>query len=78
MKWTKEMEQECIEINIHEAKEVIRSAKQVNKGCYIHSINSKTYRIENLLKKKLQFGSEDFKEMCSLKLNIAGWLFLNR
>ncbi len=80
MDWTEKQEKEVVKHNINQAKMIVNEAERVNKGKYIHNINSNLSKIKSLLKKKKQIkvlGSEEFLEMCRIKNLLAADLYMN-
>ncbi len=80
MDWTEKQEKEVVKHNINQAKMIINEAERVNKGRYVHNINSNLSQIKSLLKKKKQIkvlGSEEFLEMCRIKNLLAADLYMN-
>ncbi len=78
MKLTTKQKKEIVKHNLQQAKEVVYYAKLINKGKYVHNINSYIGRIENLIKdKKLKiWKSEEFLEICEYKQRLSSLLFL--
>lgn len=78
MKLTKKHKQEVVDHNIQQTKELINQAERANKGRYAHNINRDMLRIKDLLKKKSTktFGSENFKDICKYKHDLAALLYM--
>lgn len=78
MKLTKEQKESIVKFNISQAKAIIQKASGANKGRYCHSINSNIGALEARLKntKDIKYGSKEFLEICVLKQELAGDLYL--
>ena len=56
---------------------IIDSQKVKPNGRSIHRINALAGRLQNYVKLRLKYGSEDFKEMCRINQQLAFAIYLH-